>query len=97
MNSAESITMFNVAVEIIGDILVGSLPTILAIMSAMIGLGLAVRYIFRWLGHRSVDMHNKALRNTMGMKMQNYIAAGQLRNEELLGYGDKVQRVDKWL
>jgi len=36
----------------IGDVLVGALPTILLILAALIGLGIAVRYIKRWIGRK---------------------------------------------
>jgi len=36
----------------IGTVLAGSIPTILVILSALIGLGIAVRYIKRWIGRK---------------------------------------------
>jgi len=38
--------------DAIGDTLVGALPTILIILAALIGLGIAVRYIKRWIGRK---------------------------------------------
>jgi len=81
----------------ISNILQGTFPVILGIMSALIGLGVAVYYIQRWIGHRDVDMHNRAQLNRISNGLNNWKYAQQLRNEELLGYGDKVQRIDSWL
>jgi len=52
MDTAFAIGQATSTASEIGDVLVGALPTILLILAALIGLGIAVRYIKRWIGRK---------------------------------------------
>jgi len=52
MDVSFAITQATTTADNIGDVLVGSIPTVLVILAALIGLGIAVRYIKRWIGRK---------------------------------------------
>jgi len=50
MTTANVATIFSGFTTNISDILVANLPLVVAIMAGLIGLGILVRYVVRWIG-----------------------------------------------
>jgi len=52
MSSSTVTTMFDTFLDTINDVLTTNLPLILTIAAALIGLGIVIRYVKRWVGRR---------------------------------------------
>jgi len=52
MSSSTVATMFGTFLDTINDILTENLPLVLIIAAALIGLGIVIRYVKRWVGRR---------------------------------------------
>jgi hypothetical protein len=52
MTTTDAVNIVTSVVGGIGDTLVGVLPVILTLAGILIGLGIAMRYVKRWLGSR---------------------------------------------
>jgi len=85
------------SVASIGTIVSGAIPTILGILAALIGLAIAVRYIIDWLGGTGVSSMDRMSAFQAENGRRNRELMGQLKNDELTGMGNNVQRVDKWI
>jgi len=53
MDSNFVVTQTASVVDSVGSSLVGSLPLILVIFAALVGLGIAIRYLIHWIGSSS--------------------------------------------
>jgi len=91
MNPSFVTSSTNIVTSSIGDSLLGAIPLILTIFAALVALAVALKYILKWIGGGDmVDWR-------AGNSARNREYAAQIKNEELLSYGDKTQRIDNWL
>jgi len=52
MDATTTNSIFGTFVADIGDVLSTSLPVVLAVAGALVGLGIVVRYVRKWIGRR---------------------------------------------
>jgi len=84
MNYTTAINLIQSSVSSLGFVLAGILAGIVAILVGLLGLGMGLRKIRRHI--TGVDL-----------AANNRMYAAQIRNSELLSFGDKVQTTSSWL
>jgi len=52
MNATEAGTIFTAFTTDLGTVLADNLPLVVAILAGLIGLGIVVRYVKRWIGRK---------------------------------------------
>lgn len=52
MNASTTVSIFDTFVSDIGAVLGTSLPVVLAVAAALVGLGIVIRYVKRWVGRK---------------------------------------------
>jgi len=52
MDATTTATIFSGLTTDIGTVLSGNLPLVVTILAALIGLGILVRYVKRWIGRK---------------------------------------------
>ena len=52
MNTTTATSIFGTFVSDIGTVLSANLPTVLVVAAALIGLGIMIHYVRKWIGRR---------------------------------------------